>query len=58
LCYQATQSAEFGDYIAFAGTDIDPDAVFWNTKNSGYYSDGGSAGVGIFRQDTNWTEQT
>jgi hypothetical protein len=37
------------------GTDVDPDAVFWNTATAGWYTDGGAGGVGIFRQDTAWT---
>ncbi len=35
--------------------DILPDAVFWNTSTAGNYADLGTAGVGIFRRDTNWT---
>ncbi|RYD60787.1 MAG: hypothetical protein EOP84_36545, partial [Verrucomicrobiaceae bacterium] len=37
------------------GTDLDPDDVMWNTSTAGWYTDGGAAGVGVFRQDTNWT---
>ena len=37
------------------GIDVDPDAVFWNTMTASYYSDGGAAGVGVFRQDTGWS---
>ncbi len=37
------------------GTDVNPDAVFWNTETAAWYADGGADGVGIFRQDTNWT---
>lgn len=40
---------------ASVGTDDNPDNVFWNTSFAGFYADGGLAGVGIFRQDTNWT---
>jgi len=40
---------------ATVGTDDNTDRVFWNTSTAGYYSDGGAAGVGIFREDTNWT---
>ncbi len=29
--------------------------MFWNTSTASSYADGGTAGVGIFRQDTNWT---
>lgn len=37
------------------GTDVNLDDVFWNTSYAGFYTDGGAGGVGIFRQDTNWT---
>ena len=37
------------------GTDVNSDAVFWNTSNAGFYTDGGAGGVGTFRQDTLWT---
>ena len=40
---------------ASVGTDDSPDNVFWNTSYAGFYADGGTAGVGIFRQDTGWT---
>ena len=40
---------------ASVGTDDNADNVFWNTSFAGFYTDGGLAGVGIFRQDTNWT---
>jgi hypothetical protein len=40
---------------ASVGTDDNADNVFWNTSFAGFYTDGGTAGVGIFRQDTNWT---
>ena len=36
------------------GTDDNVNNVFWNTSYAGFYADGGTAGVGIFRQDTNW----
>jgi hypothetical protein len=29
--------------------------MFWNKSFAAFYTDGGAAGVGIFRQDTNWT---
>lgn len=41
---------------ATVGLDVDPDMVFWNTMSAGYYTDGGAAGVGVFRADTNWAE--
>jgi hypothetical protein len=37
-----------------AGTNVDPDDVFWNTETAAWYADGGTGGVGIFRRDTNW----
>lgn len=37
------------------GTDVNPDAVYWNTETAAWYSDGGAGGVGVFRLDTNWT---
>jgi hypothetical protein len=39
---------------ASVGTDDNANNVFWNTSYAGFYADGGTAGVGIFRQDTNW----
>ncbi len=36
------------------GTDVEPDATFWNTAVAGFYTDGGAGGVGIFRRDTDW----
>jgi len=40
---------------ATVGTDDDTDRVFWNTTVAGNYADGGTGGVAIFREDTNWT---
>ena len=40
---------------ASVGTDVNSDAVYWNTLTAEWYADHGAAGVGIFRQDTNWT---
>jgi hypothetical protein len=40
---------------ATVGTDGNTDRVFWNSSTASYYADGGAAGVGIFREDTNWT---
>ncbi len=37
------------------GTDVNSDNVFWNTSTAGNYTDGGTAGVGVLRFDTNWT---
>jgi hypothetical protein len=37
------------------GSDNSTDNVFFNTSYAPFYADGGSAGVGIFRQDTNWS---
>lgn len=37
------------------GTDVEPDATFWNTMTAAWYADNGAGGVGVFRRDTNWT---
>jgi hypothetical protein len=39
---------------ASVGTDDNADNVFWNTSYAPFYADGGTSGVGIFRQDTGW----
>ena len=39
---------------ATVGLDVEPDALFWNTKQASFYSDGGAGGVGIFRRDDGW----
>ncbi len=36
------------------GTDVNPDDAYWNTSQASNYADGGTAGVGIFREDTEW----
>jgi hypothetical protein len=36
------------------GTDVNPDDAYWNTSRASNYADGGTAGVGIFREDTGW----
>jgi hypothetical protein len=38
------------------GTDVEPDATFWNTSFGPFYADGGAGGVGTFRRDTNWLD--
>lgn len=40
------------------GTDVESDAVFWNTQTAGNYADSGTGGVGVFRRDTNWRPYT
>ncbi|HVO86457.1 MAG TPA: hypothetical protein VMT23_01850 [Candidatus Binatia bacterium] len=40
---------------ASVGSDDSSDKLFWNTSTASWYTDGGASGVGIFRQDTNWT---
>lgn len=40
---------------ATVGSDDNTNNVYWNTSTAGYYADGGAGGVGIFREDTNWT---
>jgi hypothetical protein len=37
------------------GSNPFPDTAYWNTATAANYADGGAAGVGIFRRDTNWT---
>ena len=37
------------------GTDVESDAMFWDTSYAPNYTDGGAGGVDIFRRDTNWT---
>ncbi len=37
------------------GTNVDPDDLFWNTKNASWYTDGGAGGVATFRRDTGWS---
>jgi hypothetical protein len=41
--------------IQTVGTDGDTDRVFWKTVTAAWYHDGGTAGVGVFREDTGWT---
>jgi len=40
---------------ASVGTDDSANNVFWNTSTAASYADGGTAGVGTFRQDTKWS---
>jgi hypothetical protein len=37
------------------GSDVEPDALFWNTKTAANYADNGAGGTGTFRRDTGWT---
>jgi hypothetical protein len=50
-------SLNFGlaDVGPTVGTDVNPDDAYWNTMTASNYTDGGAAGVGVFRQDTGWT---
>jgi hypothetical protein len=54
------ESLNYGviDTAPSVGTDLDPDNAYWNTSTAGNYTDGGTAGVGIFREDTGWTNET
>lgn len=36
------------------GTDVEEGSLFWNTKISSWYTDGGAGGSNILRRDTNW----
>jgi hypothetical protein len=40
------------------GSDPFPDAVVWQTATAGNYSDKGTGGVNVFRQDANWSPYT
>ncbi|MBE0607952.1 MAG: hypothetical protein IH609_01090 [Dehalococcoidia bacterium] len=40
------------------GTDVELDALFWNTQTAANYTDGGFGGVGTFRRDTEWAPYT
>lgn len=40
------------------GTDVQPDVVFQNADHPYFYSDGGAAGLNVFRKDTGWTPYT
>jgi hypothetical protein len=42
-----------GGGITAGSTDLDK--LFWNTSTASWYADGGTAGVGIFREDSAWT---
>ncbi len=44
-----------GGQTASVGTDDNDDNVFWNTAHAPFYADGGTGGVGVFREDTAWT---
>ncbi|MFA5894235.1 MAG: hypothetical protein WC851_00490 [Candidatus Shapirobacteria bacterium] len=41
--------------LVAVGTDDSANKVFWNTITAGWYADGGAAGVGVLREDSNWT---
>jgi hypothetical protein len=43
---------------ALVGSDPLPGTAYWNTTNASDYADGGAAGVGVFRQDQNWSPYT
>ncbi|HZZ26829.1 MAG TPA: hypothetical protein VFE46_02385 [Pirellulales bacterium] len=63
--YGANPTGVSGPYISLnygvatvapsVGTDVNPDDEYWNTSRASNYTDGGTAGVGIFREDTGWT---
>ncbi|MFZ1005541.1 MAG: PEP-CTERM sorting domain-containing protein [Candidatus Sulfotelmatobacter sp.] len=62
--YGANPTGVSGPYISLnygvavvapsVGTDVNPDDEYWNTSRASNYADGGTAGVGIFREDTGW----
>ncbi len=39
--------------VSAGSTDLD--TLFWKTATANWYSDGGAAGVNVFRQDSGWT---
>ncbi len=41
--------------VVSVGSDVSADEVFQNTSHGPFYTDGGAAGVGIFRKDTAWS---
>lgn len=41
--------------VVSVGRDDNTDNAFVNSSNAGFYTDGGSKGFGIFREDTNYT---
>jgi hypothetical protein len=53
--YESLNVAVPTGQTASVGTDANTDGVFWNTMTASNYTDGGSGGVGTFREDTNWT---
>jgi hypothetical protein len=50
------ESLNFGlsDVGPSVGSQPLPGTAYWNTETAGDYTDGGTAGVGVFRQDTGW----
>lgn len=49
----AVNSAPMGGITV--GSNVDLDDVFQNSTWTGAYTDGGAGGLGVFRQDTDWT---
>ncbi len=41
-----------------AGTNVEPDAIFYNSTFAGFYADAGAGGTGTFRRDTGWGSYT
>ncbi|MFP5220863.1 MAG: PEP-CTERM sorting domain-containing protein [Acidobacteriota bacterium] len=40
------------------GTDLNTNSIYWNTSHAPFYSDGGVAGVSLFREDSEWAPYT
>jgi hypothetical protein len=38
------------------GTDVNPDVVYMNSSFGPFYTDGGAAGINVFRPDTGWSQ--
>lgn len=52
--YESLNVAVPTNQAVTVGSDKNADRVFLNTSHAAFYTDGGAAGVGIFREDTAW----
>lgn len=53
--YESLNVAVPENQAVATGSDDSVSEVFWNTVTQAWYTDGGAAGYGVFRKDTNWT---
>jgi len=53
--YESLNVAVPEDQTVSVGSDDSVSEVFWNTVTKASYTDGGAAGFGVFRNDTNWS---